>query len=531
MSRSTSLSPPLASFRRRLLLAMIIGIAGLAAGVSLATAWLESHKLRVRLIEEGEKIAENLARQSAAALTLPAKDGAVDYANVANDVLVFPDVQYVALYNGENKTIFESGKDAQWRPQAVRNDVARQDIGPVVHETDSTLHFVAPVFSAQRGETDSSRPLGAAVPSTERLGYVHVVLSKNALHEAQGGIFANNVGVALIFGVMLSLLARVLVYRITSPSQEWPELVRRSGGGGGVMHVPVAGSSQVKDMAHVFNGMMTALEERDKLLLEQNENLESLVISRTRELIEARDQALLASRHKSDFLANMSHELRTPLNAIIGYTEIVMEEMEVQGSESIVTDLRRVHKAANNLLEMINGILDLAKIEAGRMDVWLEPTDLNELVEDVAGTIQVLIGKNNNKLSVEMRGDGEPVMIDGVKLRQIMINLLGNAAKFTADGQIDLCVEKTSLELRIAVSDTGIGMTEEQQAHLFEEFRQADMGTTRKYGGTGLGLHIAQRLCHLMGGEIGVRSVPQLGSTFSVCFPLPIKAPNVVQSK
>jgi len=327
------------------------------------------------------------------------------------------------------------------------------------------------------------------------------------------------------------LLARVLVYRITSPSQEWPELVRRSGGGGGVMHVPVAGSSQVKDMAHVFNGMMTALEERDKLLLEQNENLESLVISRTRELIEARDQALLASRHKSDFLANMSHELRTPLNAIIGYTEIVMEEMEVQGSESIVTDLRRVHKAANNLLEMINGILDLAKIEAGRMDVWLEPTDLNELVEDVAGTIQVLSGKNNNKLSVEMRGDGEPVMIDGVKLRQIMINLLGNAAKFTADGQIDLCVEKTSLELRIAVSDTGIGMTEEQQAHLFEEFRQADMGTTRKYGGTGLGLHIAQRLCHLMGGEIGVRSVPQLGSTFSVCFPLPIKAPNVVQSK
>jgi signal transduction histidine kinase len=157
------------------------------------------------------------------------------------------------------------------------------------------------------------------------------------------------------------------------------------------------------------------------------------------------------------------------------------------------------------------------------MELTIEPTDLQDLLDDVAGTVQVLLGKNNNKLIVELQGGEEPLMIDGPKLRQIIINLLGNAAKFTKDGSIALKVTRTDRQLMIAVSDTGIGMSEEQQAYIFEEFRQADMSTTRQYGGSGLGLSITQKLCGLMGGQISLKSAPQQGSTFTVIIPLPIQ--------
>src|SRR3569832_1165658 len=264
--------------------------------------------------------------------------------------------------------------------------------------------------------------------------------------------------------------------------------------------------------------MMSALEERDRQLREHNENLVALVSSRTQEVVEARDQAVLASRHKSEFLANMSHDLRTPFNAIIGYSEMVMEEMEMMGNEEVVADLRRVHNAANHLLAMINTILDVAKIEAGRMDVWLEPVDIRELLEEVADTVRVLIKKNTNQLKTELECTQRQVMMDGQKLRQIMLNLLSNAAKFTKQGSIAIKVISTAEALTLVVSDTGIGMTEEQQRHIFDEFRQADMSTTREYGGTGLGLSITQRLCHLLGGEISEKSAPQRGSELSVRF-------------
>ena len=145
--------------------------------------------------------------------------------------------------------------------------------------------------------------------------------------------------------------------------------------------------------------------------------------------------------------------------------------------------------------------------------------------------LRVNLTKNNNKLTVETQGDEEPVMIDSAKVRQIIVNLLGNSAKFTTDGHIDLRIKKTDADLIIVVSDTGIGMSEEQQAHVFEEFRQGDMSTTREYGGTGLGLSITQRLCHLMGGEISVQSTLNKGSTFTVYFPLPIKEINIAASR
>ena len=341
-------------------------------------------------------------------------------------------------------------------------------------------------------------------------------MSKDALRDAQVDIFINNVSVAVMFALVLLLVLRVLVSRITSPLQELTDVMQQAEMEARMMRAPLKGPAEIK-------AMMVVLEERDRQLREQNENLEIQVNLRTRELVEARDQALLASRHKSEFLANMSHELRTPLNAIIGYTEIVTEDMEAAGNAEAVVDLRRVQNAANTLLIMINSILDLAKIESGRMELYIEPTDLHDLVAEIAETVQVLVGKNNNKLIVDLQGGDEQLFIDSIKLRQIIINLLGNAAKFTTNGEIVLQVIKTEHELTIVVSDTGIGMTKEQQVSIFEEFRQADMSTTREYGGTGLGLSITQKLCHLMGGEIYVKSTPQQGAIFTLRFPLPIR--------
>lgn len=504
------------SFRKQLLYTVSIGMIFLATLASVVTAYLQSQSMREQLIQQGVQVAENFAAQSALALLFSSAENAADSIKAT---LAFPNVRLVAIYNADGKVLVTEGLGMDWRPAAVMPDFSKEQ-ARLVAESSSSLHFVA-LVSARSGSGEESEFL-LQDPQIERLGFVHVALSKEALHKAQASIFVNNVGVALAFAAVLVFFLRMLVNRITSPLYALADMMQQAGEGKAKVRATVAGPAEVRTIAHVFNQMLSALEERDRQLREHNENLEALVASRTQELVEARDQAVLASRHKSEFLANMSHELRTPLNAIIGYSEMVIEEMEMVGNEAVVDDLRRVHNAANHLLALINTILDMAKIEAGRMDVWLEPTDVADLATEAADTVRVLVRKNNNQLKVELDCEQRQVMMDGQKLRQILLNLLSNAAKFTKNGLITVRLYSTTDALTIAVSDTGVGITKEQQAHIFEEFRQADMSTTREYGGTGLGLSITQRLCRLLGGEIGVRSVPQQGSEFWVKIPLPI---------
>ena len=207
------------------------------------------------------------------------------------------------------------------------------------------------------------------------------------------------------------------------------------------------------------------------------------------ELQEANRQLAEASQHKSQFLANMSHELRTPLNAIIGYSEMLQEEAEDLGEDAFIPDLQKVNAAGKHLLGLINDILDLSKIEAGRMDLFIETFEVGQLVRDVEAIVQPLVEKNGNTLIVSCPDDIGAMHADQTKVRQALFNLLSNAAKFTDHGTISLTVEREPDDwLTFAVSDTGIGMTEEQLGRLFEAFSQAEASTRSKYGGTGLGL-------------------------------------------
>jgi PAS domain S-box-containing protein len=241
------------------------------------------------------------------------------------------------------------------------------------------------------------------------------------------------------------------------------------------------------------------------------------------EMLDARREAEAASSAKSQFLANVSHELRTPLNAIIGYSEMLQEEAEDQRLDGFASDLQKIRSAGRHLLTLINDILDLSKIEAGKMDLHLETLDIPELIEEVATTARPLAEKNGNVLEARCTADTGSMRSDLTKIRQVLLNLLSNACKFTQDGRIRIEAERQVTDdgdrIVFSVSDTGIGMTPEQLERVFEAFAQAEASTSAKYGGTGLGLAISRRFCRLMGGDLEVVSRIGKGSTFTVRLP------------
>lgn len=282
--------------------------------------------------------------------------------------------------------------------------------------------------------------------------------------------------------------------------------------------VAVEGRDELGRLATAFNSMSGAIA-RD---IDRRQKVAA-------ELSEAREQADAANRAKSAFLASMSHELRTPMNAILGYSEMLIEELEDEGRESAVADLRKIHGAGKHLLALINDVLDLSKIEAGKVELYVETFEVQAVLNEAEATLTPLAAKNGNRLVIETAGGIGKVRADLTKVRQSLFNLLSNAAKFTKDGTITLRTWVSADRIHFAVTDTGIGIPADKLDHVFEEFTQADSSTTRNYGGTGLGLAISRRFCRMMGGDITVESEVGRGSTFTIELPLRVDVREAIR--
>ena len=278
---------------------------------------------------------------------------------------------------------------------------------------------------------------------------------------------------------------------------------------------------EITQVWQAVNQLFSRLQLRDEQLKLEHEAAQNAL----KEKLEAES----ANKAKSQFLANMSHELRTPLNAIIGYSEMLKEEVVDNSHPNLSNDLNKIYSAGKSLLSLINDVLDLSKIEAGKMHLYLEDVKVNLLVDDVISIIRPMAKKNDNQLEVDCSEGIGTLKVDIMKLRQSLLNLLSNAVKFTAGGKISLQVYREIVDneewIKFTVKDTGIGLSEEQMESLFSAFSQADMSTTRRYGGTGLGLTISQKFCRLMGGEISVESELGKGSIFTISLPAIIKQP------
>jgi two-component system NtrC family sensor kinase len=404
--------------------------------------------------------------------------------------------------------------------------IAHPDSNLVLQNTDLTRlpQMQTAEAGVHEGQShDGSKVLSAHATIPELNWRVFVELP---MTEANAPLYAalEQLAWVLLAALAFAICAGIfLAQRMVVPIQALRTGAARIGGGDLSQRIAIRTGDELEGLAYQFNEMAGRLQESYAELEQKVERRTRELSEATTELEEKSRQLELASEHKSQFLASMSHELRTPLNAIIGLTEMMSSNAARFGTENALEPLRRVHRAGTHLLGLINEVLDLAKIEAGKLDLNLESTDLGTLIDEVMGTARQLAEQGNNRLLLDTPRDLGSMTVDPMRLRQILLNLLGNACKFTKDGEVKLRVRKIAdgvPRIEFAVADTGIGMTAEQQARLFEDFSQPDTSTARRYGGTGLGLAIARRLARMMGGDVTVASEPGKGSVFTVRLPM-----------
>ncbi len=363
---------------------------------------------------------------------------------------------------------------------------------------------------------------------SERLGTIYLEFDVEALNTlilSYAGIgFVILVGALLVAFAFASLLQRVIskpilelaqTARIVSEEKDYSVRAIKTT------------QDEIGFLIDRFNEMLARIEQHEKEMTEINGQLRK-----------SQQIALAATEAKSQFLATMSHELRTPLNAIIGYSEMLQEEATDLGHEGFIPDLKKINSSGKHLLVLINDILDLSKIEAGKMELYLETFELTSLLQEVTATAQLLVQKKSSKLETRFSPDLGTIRADVTKVRQTLFNLLSNACKFTERGTITLEAFREASNsppngkgwIVFRVIDTGIGMTSEQIGRLFHAFTQADASTVRKYGGTGLGLAITRHFCRMMGGEVSVTSEPGKGSVFTIRLPAEVSDPKAQTS-
>jgi signal transduction histidine kinase/DNA-binding response OmpR family regulator len=453
---------------------------------------LAGRTIRTQLIEQGLQATETFAAQSTLALLYHSSDNAKEPAKAT---LAFPDIRGVAIYDLKHQALFSEGKQAL--PSGGAIEWPQQP--KLERETRAFWYFVVPVYTHSGGNAEEPSPFLTSPRTPELIGFVRVVMGKETLAAMADQILATDVVVALTLAVLLLLVLLMITARLTNPLRKLAAIMRGATQGEKQMRAELRGPKDILDMEAAFNTMMTVLETREE------------------QLEKARDAALESARIKGEFAANVSHELRTPLSGVLGMLEL-LHGIGLTPKQREYVDIAR--DAGESLLGLIDDILDFSRLQSGKLKA--QPVDfcLQDLLDDVVGLLTDQARRKHLDLGYRI-SEEVPARVQGdpSRVRQLLINLVGNAVKFTEHGEVAITVSYMAVQegrtwLRFEVKDTGIGIPCEAQAYIFEPFSQVDGSTTRKYSGTGLGLAICRQLAKFMGGEIGVDSEPGTGSRF-----------------
>lgn len=373
---------------------------------------------------------------------------------------------------------------------------------------EENFHFVEPIEIKDKS--------GEVI----RKGTLELILDENRLMAEisdgfESGLYAFLVLMVTTLGSLYFFLNRFVI----RPLSEMTSIISAMKSDDFTTKLPIVANNEFGILADAFNARSEKVYEYYQQVEDRNQQL----IDANEKLFEARAEAERANTSKSQFLANMSHELRTPLNAIIGYSEMLLDEVNRLDSSEIIPELLKILSSGKHLLELINDVLDISKIEAGKVELYLEEFDVRQVVSGVEKLILPMIERNKNVLKIQIDDDVNIMFSDVMKIRQNLLNLLSNAAKFTEKGRITLQVQQEIGEdkkyIVFKIKDTGIGMAENQVKKVFQSFIQADVSTAKRFGGTGLGLSITREFCRLLGGDISVISELGKGSTFTMKLP------------
>jgi signal transduction histidine kinase/DNA-binding response OmpR family regulator len=512
------------TIERKLRLMIVATASGALVVVAIVFVLFEFSSYRAELRDSLSRHAALLSYQSELALDLDLSDKAQE---VIESLKTSPDIAAAGIYR-TNGSVF-----ARYSRPGTTNSIP---VSTPPLDGLQPLEYVAGITNVEMKQVGTIYLRADLTRERQFLRKCSLVLLTSI-----GGAFIVAWLLATWFERIVTVPIRQLLETARTVSQHKDYSVRAS----------TRSNDEIGELVTGFNDMLDQIQTRDQELKRNQEHLEEQVVKRTRELKQANEALIAAKAHadaaseaKSQFLANMSHELRTPLNAIIGYSEMLQEEADDLGVAEFKPDLQKIHGAGKHLLGLINDILDLSKIEAGKMTLFVEEFDAAKLVREIAATVQPLIAKQGNTLELDCPATLGTIRTDQTKVRQVLFNLLSNASKFTERGCIRLSVRKARRSvisdlsspldegqttapqhvddcslITFSVTDTGIGMTAEQLARLFRPFAQADASTTKKFGGTGLGLALSRRCCELMGGSLTVTSEPGCGSTFTVTLP------------